>query len=178
MIMSFSWVCSIRLDFLERVFGILWEGFKNEEKELYASHEGRYVSLWSPTRRERNVPRINSHLFKWVWQICNTHLQIILICNIHEFISREEVDSICMVTPWNEWTSCSVICGEGERTRSRRYMNHMGRKKCNVELTQSERCRGPVKMCDPTTTPATSVQKCFTYIHICIHIVYIIKILF
>jgi len=34
------------------------------------------------------------------------------------------------------------------RTRNRRYKNHMGRKKCTLEMAQTEECMGNSEDCD------------------------------
>ncbi|XP_015782127.1 spondin-1-like isoform X2 [Tetranychus urticae] len=63
-----------------------------------------------------------------------------------------EVDCIgdvsCATTSWSEWSDCSVTCGKGSRTRSRKFMNRSAKKVCTqVELVQNESCTGPIPVC-------------------------------
>lgn len=39
-------------------------------------------------------------------------------------------DPDCQLTPWSEWSPCSVSCGSGVQIRSRRYKNTKVAKKC------------------------------------------------
>ncbi|XP_021918069.1 spondin-1-like isoform X3 [Zootermopsis nevadensis] len=41
------------------------------------------------------------------------------------------LDSICIPTEWNSWSSCSVTCGRGVRTRSRKYEQREAYKRCS-----------------------------------------------
>jgi hypothetical protein len=50
----------------------------------------------------------------------------------------------CATTSWSEWSECSSLCGKGQRTRQRRFMNRAAVKLCPdlVPLIEREACVG------------------------------------
>nr|DBA17432.1 TPA: hypothetical protein GDO54_002882 [Pyxicephalus adspersus] len=49
----------------------------------------------------------------------------------------------CVLSPWSEWSECSVTCGKGTRTRQRMLKSPAELGDCNEELKQVEKCMLP-----------------------------------
>ncbi|XP_035212991.1 spondin-1-like isoform X5 [Stegodyphus dumicola] len=64
----------------------------------------------------------------------------------------------CRTTEWGEWSECSVTCGKGLRTRSRKYLDNRARKTCAFELMEKETCMAPKAVCD--TEPIRPNSTC------------------
>ncbi|KAJ4938057.1 hypothetical protein JOQ06_002683 [Pogonophryne albipinna] len=82
-------------------------------------------------RRERMVkmPPIDGSM-------CKTEVAEVEKCMMPECYSFP-----CMLSPWSDWTECSVTCGRGLRTRQRMLKSDPA--ECSEELEQSEKCMLP-----------------------------------
>ncbi|KAJ9594398.1 hypothetical protein L9F63_014188, partial [Diploptera punctata] len=59
----------------------------------------------------------------------------------------QQLDPICAVTEWGDWSGCSVTCGHGVRVRTRTYLSRLGHKRCShlynaPILQQTDECQG------------------------------------
>lgn len=57
-------------------------------------------------------------------------------------------ERVCATSEWSPWTECSETCGKGHRMRNRRYLDRMGRKKCDKELVEKQMCVADTPVCD------------------------------
>lgn len=44
--------------------------------------------------------------------------------------NRDIPNPLCELGPWSEWSSCSVSCGKGTKTRDRKFKNRLAAKTC------------------------------------------------
>ncbi|XP_051953825.1 spondin-1-like [Xyrauchen texanus] len=49
----------------------------------------------------------------------------------------------CLLSPWSDWSDCSVTCGKGSRTRQRMLKSPVELGECSEELDQLEKCMLP-----------------------------------
>uniref|UniRef100_A0A3B4FQZ6 Spondin-1 n=1 Tax=Pundamilia nyererei TaxID=303518 RepID=A0A3B4FQZ6_9CICH len=64
----------------------------------------------------------------------------------------------CMLSPWSEWSECSVTCGRGIRTRQRMLKSDPA--ECTEELEQTEKCMLPECPVDCMVSEWTEWSEC------------------
>ncbi|XP_059564954.1 spondin-1 isoform X1 [Myotis daubentonii] len=66
----------------------------------------------------------------------------------------------CLLSPWSEWSDCSVTCGKGMRTRQRMLKSLAELGDCNEELEQVEKCMLPECPTDCELTEWSQWSEC------------------
>ncbi|XP_040893629.1 spondin-1b isoform X2 [Toxotes jaculatrix] len=64
----------------------------------------------------------------------------------------------CMLSPWSDWSECSVTCGRGVRTRQRMLKSDPA--ECTEELEQTEKCMLPECPIDCMLSEWTEWSEC------------------
>uniref|UniRef100_A0A8K9VAF0 Spondin-1 n=1 Tax=Oncorhynchus mykiss TaxID=8022 RepID=A0A8K9VAF0_ONCMY len=66
----------------------------------------------------------------------------------------------CMLSPWSDWSDCSVTCGKGMRTRQRMLKSPVELGECTEDLEQVEKCMLPECPTDCMVSEWTEWSEC------------------
>ncbi|CDQ96761.1 unnamed protein product [Oncorhynchus mykiss] len=66
----------------------------------------------------------------------------------------------CMLSPWSDWSDCSVTCGKGMRTRQRVLKSPVELGECIEDLDQVEKCMLPECPTDCMVSEWTEWSEC------------------
>uniref|UniRef100_A0A8C7MKR9 Spondin-1 n=1 Tax=Oncorhynchus kisutch TaxID=8019 RepID=A0A8C7MKR9_ONCKI len=66
----------------------------------------------------------------------------------------------CMLSPWSDWSDCSVTCGKGMRTRQRVLKSPVELGECTEDLEQVEKCMLPECPTDCMVSEWTEWSEC------------------
>ncbi len=95
--------------------------FTQKESTLTYSHKQSHISIFI---QNKHPHACNSQCYDAEFFVC--------------------IDTIpCLLSPWSDWSDCSVTCGKGTRIRQRTLKSPAELGECNEELEQMEKCMLP-----------------------------------
>ncbi|XP_014102210.1 spondin-1 [Bactrocera oleae] len=87
---------------------------------------------------------------KIISRSCDDNFLEALQLDVSDDVEEQDVRPECRLTPYTDWSPCSVTCGKGIRKRTREYVNPeaAAAADCSRQTVSKEMCAAPIAECN------------------------------
>ena len=101
------------------------------------------------------------------------HIFFLTIC-IFSILAQQTFAPECAVTPWSDWSPCSITCGVGVQSRSRLFLvPSVNQAECGIDTIERRPCNGSRFDCaiDQSEAQGESLMTHWSYLQTaCFHV--------